>query len=185
MSRVAQVVILCEDKQQQVFLYRLLKGLGYSNRTIYLRAIPDGKQSAEQYVREHYVEEVKANRVNHISRCLVVAVDADMITVDQRTQQLEQKLIQNGLNSRKANEPIALFIPKRNIETWINYLIEGGPVNETTEYAKLRGCERDCQPAVIKFIELVKLPAAQRPQDCPPSLECGLDEVQHIPQGSR
>ena len=180
MSRVAQVVLLCEDLQQQVFFYRLLKRLGYSRRAIYLRAFPQGRQSAEQFVREKFAEEVHAFRNTHVSRCLVVAIDADTHAVGDRQQQLDAELTGHGYTSRRPDEPIVIFIPKRNIETWIKYLLEGGEIDETVAYAKYVKCERECQPAVERFLELFTQFAI--PDDCPPSLQQGFIEAKRVPK---
>ena len=92
MGRLAQVVLLCEDQQQKVFFYRMLKRLGYTRDTLYIRPTPQGKQSAEQYVREHFPEEVDGHRRHTVSCCLVVGIDADSCTVQQRYTQLDNAL---------------------------------------------------------------------------------------------
>jgi len=180
MSRVAQVVLLCEDQQQKVFFYRLLKRLGYSQWDIHIRQIPEGKQSAEQYVREHYPEEVKGHRLNTVSCCLVVGIDADRYTCKQRYTQLENALTHESMPNRQSVEPIAIFIPKRNIETWIKFLLDGGTVNEDTVYPHLAGHESDCHPAVDRFLEFAK--QVPPPINCPPSMLQGFEELQRIPK---
>ncbi len=58
-KRYAQVVLLMEDKQHQTFLTRLLRALGYPSNKLRALPLPAGQGSGEQYVREHYSDEVR------------------------------------------------------------------------------------------------------------------------------
>jgi hypothetical protein len=79
---------------------------------------------------------------------LVVLTDADIKAVSQRRRELEEVLDIGGQGRREAVERIAIFIPKRNVETWIHYLM-GETVNETDVYRKLP-LESDCKPFVAR-----------------------------------
>lgn len=94
---------------------------------------PSGKGSAEQFVRERYPREVKEfrRRANHGTAALVVVIDADTRTVDQRLTELESALTKADLPKRQSTEAIALLVPKRNIETWI-LCLTGDPIDEET-----------------------------------------------------
>lgn len=154
-SRRVQTVMLCEDIQQEVFLYRLLKHMGRGDqRTITVKRSAKGKGSAEQYVREQFPKEVQAfrSKSSYLNLCLIVMVDADIVSIGERIGQLEESLEEAGQDRRTAEERILILVPKRNIETWIRYL-DGEIWDETTEYAKLCN-ERDCMPAVEKLIAL-------------------------------
>jgi len=57
-KRKIQVIILCEDRQQEVFArHFLIKKSGFGPREIRVLPLPNGKQSGEQYVRETYIGE--------------------------------------------------------------------------------------------------------------------------------
>jgi hypothetical protein len=100
-----------------------------------IRAIPyrKGKGSGEQFVREHYVNQLKAFRQRQAKTILIVAIDADLASVEQRNAQLDQECQQNGVDPRSKKEAIVHFIPKRHIETWLAYL-DGKVVNEEDSY---------------------------------------------------
>lgn len=138
-------MVLCEDKQQRSFIRNFLLGIGFERRKIYFRMCPRGRQSGEQFVRENYPSKVRAYRgkKNHLSVCLAVVIDADTKTVDQRLQELDASLTADAQQVRQPDEKIAIFVPKRNIETWIHYLM-GEKVDEETAYSKLQR-EGDCK----------------------------------------
>ena len=56
-------------------------------------------------------------------------VDADLETTERRASQLSQALTAADMAQRGADEPIAVLIPKRHVETWIRALL-GDQVDE-------------------------------------------------------
>src|SRR4028119_110846 len=140
-QRRVQIVILCEDRQQEVFARYFLKKRGFTGR-FRANICPESSQSGEQYVRTHYPEEVKAYRQkrNQVSVGLVVLIDADTGTLEARLDELASVLDEDAQEKRRSNEAIAIFVPKRNIETWIHYL-QGETVNEEDAYARFKNNE--------------------------------------------
>ncbi len=134
-SRRVQVVILCEDQQQEVFARHFFMEKGFSRHSIRSRICAKGKQSAEQYVRDQYPIEVQAYRrkAMYMGLALSVSIDADRRQVIERKQQMDKALIDNGLEARKVSEKIVVWVPKRNIETWIHFLMDND-VDENSEY---------------------------------------------------
>lgn len=170
-KRYAQVVLLMEDKQHQAFLTRLLQALGYPPHKLRVLSSPAGQGSGEQYVRECYSREVRELR-HRLTRsqhqALVVMIDADDKETGERLQQLARELEQAGLDPRGESERIAVLVPRRNIMTWIEWLL-GKQVNETDSYPELKGRERECQPAVARLVELCRSDKPL-PEHCPASL---------------
>lgn len=177
MTDYTRIVILCEDRQQEVFARQFLESCGVERQRIYPEVCPRGKQAAEQYVRERYPREVISYRriAQRLSAGLVVLIDADKLEVAERLRQLAAALEESGAGRRGQNEHIGLFIPKRNIETWIYYL-QGQAVDEETVYPYLDKAG-DCKAAVRQL-------AAQRrqplPEEAPPSLKTACEELAHI-----
>ncbi len=170
-----------EDKQHQAFLTRLLQALGYPPHKVRVVSSPAGQGSAEQYVREHYADEVRElrRRSGHLQQALLVMIDADDKELGERMQQLAKELEKAGLEPRGASERIAVLIPRRNIMTWIEYLL-GKQVKETDTYPELKGRERDCRPAVTRLVELYRL-NKPLPENCPESLFRALkDELPRL-----
>ncbi|MEH2297833.1 MAG: hypothetical protein V7K88_01855 [Nostoc sp.] len=175
-QRRVQIVVLCEDRQHEVFARHFLKKRGFRGN-IRLIICPDGSQSAEQYVRLCYPKEVKAYRSKgtYLSIGLVVVIDADKKTVEERLKQLDDALIGDSQQIRQPGEAIAIFIPKRNIETWINYL-QDETVDEETEYSKLNN-ESLCKPYVEN---LVNQCYQGLDENAPSSLQAACEELQRI-----
>jgi hypothetical protein len=110
--------VLCEDKAHFNFVSGYLQSRGVSSRKIVANTPRPGVTSAEQYVRDHFVEEVEAYRKwarEHI--VLIVVTDADKYAYDKRLKTLLDTL---GEPLSK-NERIVILIPTRNIETWFCY----------------------------------------------------------------
>ncbi|XZN91180.1 MAG: hypothetical protein ACM65M_26930 [Microcoleus sp.] len=177
-QRRVQIVILCEDRQQEVFARYFLKKRGFTGlfRT---NICPAGSQSGEQYVRSQYPVEVKAYRQNknRVSIALVVLIDADRGTLQDRLNQLASILDEDAQEQRRSDEAIAIFVPKRNIETWIHYL-QGETVNEEDAYAKYEKNEAVCKTYVENLAD--RCYAQDLPEDAPPSLQAACGELQRL-----
>jgi hypothetical protein len=111
-------------------------------------------------VIKNYSVEVSALRSRSYLRAgLVAVVDADVLAIEERFRQLEQSLIQDDQNVRGSTERIALLSPKRNVETWIFYLL-GNVANEEDDY-KRRVSASDTKQAVAAFADVCPEKAAK------------------------
>ncbi|RCJ28025.1 hypothetical protein A6770_24365 [Nostoc minutum NIES-26] len=175
-QRRVQIVILCEDRQQEVFARHFLKKRGFIlDRNVRIQICPKG--AGEQFVREHYAVEVKAYRSkNYRLGMLVVLIDADKKMVEERLKQLDDALIADAQQIRLSDEAIAIFVPKRNLETWIHYL-QSVTIDEETEYPKFSKNESACKPCVEN---LVNQCYQGLNADAPPSLQAACGELQRI-----
>jgi hypothetical protein len=165
------MVVVCEDAQQRVLLYRLLKAFGL-HRRFRAEVAQAGQGAADQWVRETYPDEVAAYRQSTMAVGLVTVVDADENSVRFRYRQLNEELDASDLEHRKRDEQICLLVPKRNIETWI-YALFGDEVNEQDAYPKLEKAS-ECQPAVDQLVEYLRHGI---PSDLIPSLERGCQDL--------
>jgi len=177
-QRRVQIVILCEDRQQEVFARYFLKKRGFTG-LFRANICPEGSQAGEQYVRTQYLAEVKAYRQNRnrVSIGLVVLIDADTGTLEARLNGLASALDEDEQKNRGPNEAIAIFVPKRNIETWIHYL-QGETVNEEDAYAKFENNEAACKTAVEDLAD--RCYSQSLPQDAPRSLQAACGELQRL-----
>ena len=177
MDNYTSLVVLCGDRQQEVFVRRFLERCGVIPKRIRYKTCPRGKGAGEQYVRDMYPDEVREHRRNrHLTIGLVVVIDADLGSVSNRLEQLDDALEHVRLCKREADERIGIFVPKRNIETWIHYL-QGMPVNEVDTCPRLTGRESDCKRVVEALADSRHNPL---PDDAPPSLRIACDELDRV-----
>ncbi len=175
-----QIVLLCEDKQQLVFARYFLEKIGFNTRKI-IPLISSVAQSGEQFVREKYVSEVKRYRqkCNHLAIALIVMTDADHLSFQHRLDQLNQALQENEVPEPQRQEAIAVFIPKRNIETWIKYLKgEKWSEEEKKSLNKNTGNESACKPQVEDLAKQCQ--QGENLVNAPPSLLKACDEFNHL-----
>ncbi len=181
-SNRVKIIVRCEDRQRRSFIYRFLVAKGINRHDINIENSPGGKGAATQWVLERYPIEVQALRSGPpASEGLISIIDADNCEVEDRKRQHDDALKQAAQRSRMKNEKIAIVVPKRNTETWINHFLRAhgndAPVNEHDNYPKLSGRESACAPAAEEF--------ARR---CPnglladhlPSLRDGCAELQRV-----
>lgn len=137
MSRAALVVVLGEDKnkRQQNLIRKYLKRRGFSDRQIRDVACPVGETPGISFVLSRFASEVHDLRVATYSRGLIVAIDADDKTVEERKSELLGRLKEVGEAARGEQEAVAIVVPRRNVETWIWYL-DGNAVDEITDYKR-------------------------------------------------
>jgi len=176
MTDRTRAVILCEDRQQEVFARAFLEECGITPLRVLIGA--PGKGAGEQYVRKNYPQNVQTFRSKFPAQpntCLVVLTDSDALKTIQRLNILEKELKMNGLPKRRPAERIGIFIPKRNIETWIHFLM-GETVNEEDEYQKYKN-EGKCKPFVEDLARNRRNPL---PDDVPPSMRAACDELDRI-----
>ncbi|MEN6445711.1 MAG: hypothetical protein ABFC98_06645 [Candidatus Cloacimonas sp.] len=171
-KREVSFVICCEDKQQECFARRFLKGLGFEPRQLFFKINPAGKGSGEQWVREKFIEELKIYYTKQRIYALIAIIDGDTKGVEERITQFNNICKEYRVQVRSNNDAIAIIVPTRNIETWIHYL-NGEIVDEETVYPKLK-CESDCQIAVKNLVTMCKSNGLS--QDAPPSLHSACEE---------
>ncbi|MGO9201394.1 MAG: hypothetical protein ACLQM8_12795 [Limisphaerales bacterium] len=176
-----EVVLLCEDRQQEVFIRRFLQKRGRERPQFRAVVSPAARGSGEQWVREHFPQELKAHRSQRARRnnWLLVAIDADARTVAERIQQLAKACRDAGVPFREENEKVVFVVPKRNIETWFAYL-RGETVNELDSYRRY-DYEGDCRQEVDRLDEMCRRQRLE-PVPPPPSLATACDEFRRIAQ---
>ncbi len=100
-------------------------------------------------------------------------IDGDAEGVDARLKILENTCQEHGIDARKDNESVAIFVPTWCIETWFAYL-EGQTVDETRKHYQRLKRERDCQEHVRLLDEMCTNSQLRLP--VPFSLQAACDE---------
>lgn len=164
-----------------MFVRRALIALGYGAHEIRVVPFPrGGLGSGEQHVRERFGAQLEAyrRRASRRRAALVVHVDADLLTVEARWEALVDTLRAGGVPPPAANEAVAVLIPRREIETWIHFFLDGPPIDEAVSYPKYKGRESETWPAAEAFARHAR--DATTPTDAPPSLLHGLAKARQL-----
>lgn len=203
MSRYYEV--LCEDLQSWTFIYQALKNTpGVDRRRIVKYPFPDSRYNATgraadcarsvegykvyacgaQHVTMNFPVVLRAirSRAARVDAALVVHIDVDNTpklrrSVEDRCRDLDEACDEQKVARVGAADPVARLIARREIETWIRFLL-GEPVDEETQYPKLSDHEADAEPAAKSFAEHARSKTV--PPEAPPSLATGLGEFGRV-----
>jgi hypothetical protein len=180
MSKPSLVVVLAEDRRQQNLVFRYLAKLGHSRHDTRFEPLPAGKGAGEQWVRLHYAKNVSGYRARAAKArtALVVIIDADTGSVNERSGQLRNALTEAGSNPRRPDERICHLIPKRNIETWI-LCLSGRAVDELEDYHHENGIDEQIRPAARTLYEWCR-PNKEPPHHCVDSLSIAIPELRRL-----
>lgn len=173
MTRRVRLVVIAEDAQSEMFLRRVLYGLGFTGRDLTFKTAPKAVQSADRWVIETHAVEAKKLRANvhaQPNTGMVTCIDADHHAVVERHAQLNEAME----TSREPQERMAWIVPKRNIETWL-HASSGQPAEEVTDY-KRRGHEPvSCDKAAEAFLK-----ASLKQDTTLPSLHTARAEIERV-----
>ena len=187
-----EVIILCEDIDQERFIREYLICRGLDDRKIKNFGNPKGRKinNNNALIVKHYPDLIKSYRSrNYRNIAVVVMIDADEDSLDDKMRCLNIALDETAGNlnqePRLPNEKIAIFVPARNIETWFYYInsgLEGQECDEITDY-------KDNTMSSKERIELAKRAARILAKEiCPygvdrialPSLRYACRELQRL-----
>lgn len=153
MNRDAQYFILCEDKQTQCFVRYFLTKHSIKREKIVCLPLPM-QGCGEQYVRENYpIELQKIRSKNFNAIVLFVCIDADIKSVADKYKAFDNECAVQNITTRTSLEPVVFFVPKRNIETWIEWLEDNEEIDEVTVYPH-RKKESECKPQAEKLADM-------------------------------
>ena len=173
--RNVQLVVVCEDTQQESFIRRFLSRRGWDTRRIRVEKAAAGRGSGEQFVRERFPVELNAYRkkAGQVDQVVVAMIDGDNHGVTTRLKELDDVCEKNGIPPRESADRVAVFVPTWNIETWFAYL-DGHTVDESRpDYPRLER-ERLCQSHVNILSEMCGSGGLKAP--APFSLSAGCVE---------
>ena len=178
MSRAVDIVILCEDIQTEIFVRAFLKRRGYSARQVHTEKLPNGTQSGEQWVRQSFPGQLQAIRKRERA-VLLVFIDADTYTLDQRRAQLNDACREVKVPVRTITDRVLIAVPKRNIETWFAYL-RGNVVDELTAYDKYKPNEKAKCHSQAEYLHDLCFKEQKLRRPAPPSLKEACEEYRNL-----
>ncbi|MEZ6124696.1 MAG: hypothetical protein R3C49_16225 [Planctomycetaceae bacterium] len=175
-----RVTILGEDQLQVSFARRVLKLLSFRDHELFTRPVPDGDGSGKMGpARLSKAGCIESSKQLHISNALLVSIDADNHSIQDRKRQLDDQLSNEGMIHRNSDEPIAVWVPNRNIETWFMHL-SGESVDESENY-KTKVKKPDLKKASEAFFaEFHEWQTASQSIKSLPSLVDAFEELQRI-----
>jgi hypothetical protein len=135
----------------------------------------------DAWVLAHFVDQLHAcrQRAKKAKTLLVVFIDADRWTVDERRREFNLRLEQVGREPLHDKDPFVLLIPRRHIETWISSLL-GQTVNETDSYKTGKAPSKpQIREAAQTLFEWARENARPGPT-CVPSLATALPQWRKI-----
>ncbi|OIP05971.1 MAG: hypothetical protein AUJ96_09770 [Armatimonadetes bacterium CG2_30_66_41] len=172
----APVVLLCEDRQQETFARSFLLARGFRHDQIRSVVCPSGRGAGEKFVRARFAQELCAIRRRPVAPSLGVLIDDDGVGTQQRLGQLGTACDDAGEPRRSVEDSVGVFVPSRNIETWLRFL-EGQSVDENTNYKSPGAAVVGCRPHVRQLLHLC---ASGLPDDAPRSLRAACPEAERL-----
>ena len=131
-----RVRVLCEDNNHYHFIRSFLGTQGFNERRIVTSFdLPEGSQSGEQFVRQHFAGEYKEYAHGEENVLLVVMQDIDTAHRQPKDAMDEFNKLVGGTIA--VSDKLLMAFPKRNIETWFEWIKHDPPrvaVNESMDY---------------------------------------------------
>jgi hypothetical protein len=181
MSNPSRVFVLVEDEHHHVLIRRYLIECGFNEHEVRIERSPAGRGSAESWVLKNFAAQTKTyrRRQARAESALIVMIDADNRSVQDRWNQLDQALKDNGEPTVSRDERIARLVPRRNVETWI-LCLNGQDVNETADYSGERRNWNTLIPPAAQTLCQWSRPNAGPPNLCVDSLQAGVQELKPL-----
>ncbi len=137
-ERVSQIVLLCEDRLQASLVRAYMRRCGLQTKEPLLMPLVASERASGgnvNWVLREFPRQFRAcrQRHTHARTLLIVVVDADEGSVDQRHSDLNSALEGARMTPTNPSDPIVILVPKRHIETWIR-AANGSDANETDNY---------------------------------------------------
>jgi hypothetical protein len=138
MSGPAQVIILGEDNAHVGSLYRaVVDHLNVPSARVRKRPVVGRHGDAKQFVLHQVSNEVKLLRRGPKSAVLIIAMDGDGPSPDQRVAEVSEALADADVDQLHSSERVAIIVPCRNTETWLEFA-RCAEVDEDTDYKHRR-----------------------------------------------
>jgi hypothetical protein len=182
MNNPSRIIVLVEDQHHEMLVRRCLKRYGLNEHKMRMNRSPSGRGSAEGWVRKEFPKEIKAYRRRQASAQtgLIVMIDADAHSVQERLNQLDQASTESAQQAVGEQERIARLVPKRNVETWILCLNNEPGLDENTNYTRdRRNWHALIAPAAETLCQWTQSPD-DPPTHCLSSLRIGVRELRRL-----
>lgn len=182
MSSPSLVFVLAEDRRQQNFARGLLKEAGFDKTQIRFSSLPTGRGAGEQFVREHYPDELKAvrRRAARAATALLVIIDADRRQTAEVRDCLRRELANGRIDPPDQEERVGVLVPRRHIETWV--VVLRGEGTDEEEDCKSRVSDSELQGAGGSFAHVARS-SGPPPANWLPSMKDSVSEARKVLPG--
>ncbi|MBR1478440.1 MAG: hypothetical protein IJ608_10830 [Lachnospiraceae bacterium] len=181
LNKKYQYIIFCEDDKTRSFIINILVSQGININKIRSDVAPSGRGSGEAYVRNSYRRNLSTLRkFNYNSIALIVCTDADTHSIDEIYKSFSDECtkVEPKMEDRTDKEPVLIWIPKRHIETWIEFFKNNGVgVNEERKY-KINSQNVRCKEEANKMSEFLQGNRVYK--EYLPSLEAAYVEYERL-----
>ena len=184
-DRVSRTTVLCEDEAQERLVREYLKTCKLScdpPQVIWRVASKLQYGGNDHWVLKEFSDELHAcrQRSAKAKTLLIVVIDADAkFSVEQRRDQLCERVQQTGYSDFGGDDPAVLLIPKRHIETWIAVLL-GKTVTEDEDCKDWEPPSKKQFRGAAEALYQWARPNATFGTNCVPSLKNSLPEWRKI-----
>ena len=170
-----KVVLLCEDQQTDSFVRRFLWRRNFRGRDVRSGPFPRGG-SGEQWVRTRFPAELTHVRKRN-GWFLIAVLDADAGSVQDRLSQLAAECNRQGVPAMGPDDPVIVAVPRRNVETWFEFLRTGADVDETEDYSlSYKGCSEHERRTRADELYRMCHEHQEMPDNAPPSLRATCEQ---------
>jgi hypothetical protein len=179
----SQIILLCEDEEQDRLARSYMKICGINTQRRVKALVASRMQVGGNvgWVLNRFPNELQACRRRHskASTLLVVVVDADDYSVEERRRHLMDRVTSSDFEELGDSEPAALLIPKRHIETWIRALLNESVTEEQDCKTRKKPTKEEVHHAAQILHQWCRPKATPGPT-CVPSLKTAIPEWRKI-----
>lgn len=183
-NRVSQTTLLCEDDPQARLVREYMKRCGVPHRPPFVQELVASRLRRGGnigWVLDRFPQELHAcrQRCKRVRTLLVVCVDADDCSANERRAQLSARVEAEGYDKCEAADPVVILIPKRHVETWLCALT-GHTVNEDQDCKGQADVGKSNVRAAAQTLHDWSRPRAVIGPTCVPSLQAAFPEWRKI-----
>jgi len=179
---VSQFVLLCEDQMHERMVRAYMRICGYESlerRIVRLVASEMTSGGNSGWVLDEFPKQLNACRKRQAKTLLIVLLDVDTFTVEDRRRQLNERLKASEFEPLRSDDPLSLLLPKRHVETWIRSL-NGEEVSEEDDCKAHRAPDKKVVRDAARILYEWSRTTAVVGDTCVPSLRESLAEWRKI-----
>jgi hypothetical protein len=183
-DRVSKTVVLCEDDPQARLVREYMKRCGVPHRPPFVQELVASRMRRGGnigWVLDRFPQELHAcrQRSKKVKTLLVVCVDADDRSTNERRGQLFSRVEAEGYDKCEVADPVVFLIPKRHVETWLCAL-GGQTVSEDQDCKGQTDVGKANVRAAAHILYDWSRPHAVVGPHCVPSLQAAFPEWRKI-----